>query len=103
MEKKAILLDAKDNVATCTSEVAAGDTVYCHGNGKAQVKAVMSIPIWHKIALIPLSKGTLVCKYGEVIGETLQDIPQGGWVSHENIKSIQRDYASEYVMKKAGN
>ena len=42
----------------------------------------------------------MVYKYGEIIGETLQDIPQGGWVSHENIRSIPRDYASEYVMGK---
>lgn len=103
MDKKAILLDVNDNVATCTSEVNAGDTVNCHGNGNAQVTAVMTIPVWHKIALIPLAKGELVYKYGEVIGETMQDIPQGGWVSHENIKSVQRDYASEYVIKKAGN
>ena len=44
----------------------------------------------------------MVYKYGEIIGETLQDIPQDGWVSHENIRSIPRDYASEYVMGKEG-
>ena len=88
MEKKAILLDEKDNVATCTSEAQPEDMVICHGGGSAQVKAVETIPIWHKIALRPIA--------------TLQDIPQGGWVSHENIRSIPRDYASEYVMGKEG-
>ena len=100
MEKKAILLDEKDNVATCTSEAQPEDMVICHGGGSAKVRAVETIPIWHKIALKPIAKGAMVYKYGEIIGETLQDIPQGGWVSHENIRSIPRDYASEYVMGK---
>ena len=52
------------------------------------------------VTLLP--KGEMVYKYGEIIGETLQDIPQGGWVSHENIRSIPRDYASEYIMGKEG-
>ena len=102
MEKKAILLDEKDNVATCTSEAQPEDMVICHGGGRAKVRAVELIPIWHKIALKPIAKGAMVYKYGAIIGKTLRDIPQGGWVSHENIRSIPRDYASEYVMGKEG-
>ena len=97
MEKKAILLDEKDNVATCTSEAQPEDMVICHGGGSAQVKAVETIPIWHKIALKPIAKGEMVYKYGEIIGETLQDIPQGGWVSHENIRSILKTTGFEGV------
>ena len=97
MDKKAILLDKKDNVATCTSEVRKGDMVSCHGSAEAQVTASMDIPIWHKIALQAIPKGEMVYKYGEVIGEMLGDIPQGGWVSHENLRSVPRDYASEYM------
>ena len=74
MEKKAILLDEKDNVATCTSEAKPEDMVICHGGGSAKVRAVETIPIWHKIALRPIAKGGMVYKYGEIIGETLQDI-----------------------------
>ena len=40
MEKKAILLDEKDNVATCTSEAQPEDMVICHGGGSAKVRAV---------------------------------------------------------------
>ena len=97
MDKKAILLDEKDNVATCTSEVRKGDKVICHGGAATQVMASVDIPIWHKIALQAIPKGEMVYKYGEVIGETLADIPEGGWVSHENLRSVPRDYASEYM------
>lgn len=97
MDKKAVLLDKKDNVATCTVAVQKGDMVSCHGGGEAQVTASMDIPIWHKIALQAIPKGDMVYKYGEVIGKTLADIPQGGWVSHENLYSVPWDYASEYI------
>ena len=96
MEVKAIMLDIKDNVATCTSEVSKGAIVKCLGGTGAEVQATQNIPIWHKIALSPIHKGDKVFKYGEMIGEATVDIPQGGWVSHENIFSVPRDYASEY-------
>ena len=91
----AIVLDEKDNVATCTAEVAAGGAIECLGG--LTVKTVENIPIWHKVALIPIAKGDKVIKYGEMIGEALVDIPKGGWVSHENIYSVPRDYADEYI------
>ena len=99
MERTAVLLDLKDNVATCTGEVRTGDTVVAVGEQKVEVKAAEDIPIWHKIALRPIGKGEAVSKYGEIIGEADRDIEQGGWVSHENIHSVPRDYVSEYVLK----
>ena len=96
MTAKAIVLDIKDNVATCTSEVSKGAIVKCLGGNIEEVTATENIPIWHKIALNPIHKGDKVFKYGEMIGEATVDIKQGGWVSHENIFSVPRDYASEY-------
>lgn len=99
MERRAVLLDLQDNVATCTGEVRKGDTVVAVGDEKVETVAVEDIPIWHKIALKPIKKGEAVIKYGEMIGEADRDIAQGGWVSHENIHSVPRDYASEYILK----
>ncbi|MFV0635690.1 UxaA family hydrolase [Mitsuokella sp.] len=99
MERKAVLLDLKDNVATCTGEVRTGDTVLAVGDEKVEVVAAEDIPIWHKIALRPIAKGEAVIKYGEMIGEADKDIKKGGWVSHENIHSVPRDYESEYILK----
>lgn len=94
---KAIILDSKDNVATCTAEVEAGDVVELIGGALGTITTVEKIPIWHKAALVPIAKGGKVIKYGEMIGEALTDISKGGWVSHENIFSVPRDYESEMI------
>ena len=91
----AILLDEKDNVATCTATAAAGDTIKILGGG--EIVCVEDIPIWHKVALKKISTGEKIFKYGEIIGEASADIAAGGWVSHENIFSVPRDYASEMI------
>ena len=91
----AILLDAKDNVATCTTAAKAGDKIKILGGG--EIICVEDIPIWHKVALKEIGKGDKVFKYGEIIGEALSDIAKGGWVSHENIFSVPRDYESELI------
>ena len=90
----AILLDAKDNVATCTTAAKAGDKIKILGG---EIICVEDIPIWHKVALKEIGKGDKVFKYGEIIGEALSDIAKGGWVSHENIFSVPRDYESELI------
>lgn len=91
----AILLDAKDNVATCTSAAKAGGKIKILGGG--EIVCVEDIPIWHKVALKKIGKGDKVFKYGEIIGEASVDIAKGGWVSHENIFSVPRDYESEMI------
>ena len=91
----AILLDKKDNVATCTSPAVKGDAIKILGG--AEIICVEDIPIWHKVALKPIGKGEKIFKYGEIIGEAAVDIAAGAWVSHENIFSVPRDYASELI------
>ena len=91
----AILLDGRDNVATCTSAAKAGDTIKILGGG--EILCVEDIPIWHKVALKKICAGEKIFKYGEIIGEASAEILVGGWVSHENIFSVPRDYASEMI------
>ena len=91
----AILLDAKDNVATCTSAATKGNKIKILGGG--EIICVEDIPIWHKVALKNISAGEKIFKYGEIIGEASIDIAKGGWVSHENIFSVPRDYESEMI------
>ena len=91
----AILLDIKDNVATCTTSARQGDTIKILGGG--EIICVEDIPIWHKVALRTIGKGDKVFKYGEVIGEASVDIAAGARVSHENIFSVPRDYNSELI------
>ena len=91
----AILLDGRDNVATCTSAAKAGDTIKILGGG--EIVCVEDIPIWHKVALKKILAGEKIFKYGEIIGEASADILAGGCVYHENIFSVPRDYASEMI------
>lgn len=91
----AILLDGKDNVATCTSAAIKGDAIKILGGGS--IVCVEDIPIWHKVALRPIGKGDKVFKYGEIIGEATTNIAAGARVSHENIFSVPRDYQCEMI------
>lgn len=98
MEINALLMNENDNVVTCVKEVSAGEEiVYRKGSEMCHLKAVETIPACHKAALVPLDEGTDVHKYGELIGRTTAPIEAGGWVSHENILSVPRDYDAELV------
>ena len=91
----AILLDKKDNVATCTSAAKIGDSIKILGG--EEIVCIEDIPIWHKVALKKISAGEKIFKYGEIIGAATTEISAGGWVSHENIFSVPRDYKSEMI------
>ena len=98
MEINALLMDPADNVVTCVSEVAAGQAVvYRLGRDTLTLTALEAIPYCHKVALVDIGENEPVYKYGEMIGKTLHAIPKGGWVYHENIYSVPRDYDEEMI------
>lgn len=98
MEINALLMNENDNVVTCMQEVTAGEKiVYRKGDEVCCLVAAQTIPACHKAALADLAEGTDVYKYGELIGRTTTAIEAGGWVSHENILSVPRDYDAELV------
>ena len=98
MEINALLMDEKDNVVTCVTEVAAGqNVVYRSGGQICTLEAKEDIPYCHKIALTDIPEGGEVIKYGESLGKTSENIPTGHWVSHNNLFSVPRDYDSEMI------
>lgn len=98
MEINALIMDPKDNVVTCVTDISAGSTVnYRCGGEILSVCAEEDIPYCHKIALADIAKGESVIKYGESLGEATQNISRGHWVSHNNLVSIPRDYDSEMI------
>ncbi|EGJ45867.1 altronate hydrolase [Ruminococcaceae bacterium D16] len=98
MNVNALLMHEQDNVVTCVQDVAAGeDVVYQKGGELCRLTARENIPAYHKAALADLSEGSDVMKYGQLIGRTIAPIQAGGWVSHENIRSVPRDYDAELV------
>ena len=88
--KKAIQIDKKDNVATATSDLIAGETVEVlspEGDVVHTPESSGSIPFGHKIALTDFNKGDEVIKYGEVIGVASGKISAGDWVHTHNVES----------------
>jgi altronate dehydratase small subunit len=90
MVKKAIQIDEKDNVATTTSEVEAGEQLeIISPEGKVILKPKVSetIPFGHKLAIQLIKKGEDIIKYGEVIGVATQPVKVGAWVNTHNVGS----------------
>ena len=92
MVKKAIQIDEKDNVATTTSEVEAGEQIeVISPDGKVILKPKVTepIPFGHKLAIKPIKKGENIVKYGEVIGVATQQVKAGAWVNTHNVGSAR--------------
>ncbi|MCF0253578.1 MAG: UxaA family hydrolase [Duodenibacillus sp.] len=98
---RALKLHDADNVAVCTTAVAAGETVeIMHPDGsRSRLAAACDITFTNKIALRDIACGEDVLKYGESIGKAAQAIARGALASHLNIASQPRAYADEYILK----
>lgn len=79
-------VNPKDNVVTCLRALKKGETVTVDG---ISVTAREDIPVFHKMALIDIAAGALCYKYGEVIGDALENIPAGTHVHVHNIESTR--------------
>ena len=98
MKANALLMDERDNVATCVTEIKAGEAaVYQDQTELKTVTAEETIPYCHKIALQDIPEGAEVRKYGEVIGYATEYISRGYWVSDKNLVCLERDYESEML------
>jgi altronate dehydratase small subunit len=92
MVKKAIQIDEKDNVATATSEIDAGqqlEVISPEGKVILKPKLTEPIPFGHKLAIKPIKRGENIVKYGEVIGVATHPIKAGAWVNTHNVDSAR--------------
>ena len=94
MEEKVIGLkvNPKDNVATIFANgVTDGTMVEVHDpSGQVEtIEAIGDIPYGHKIALMAISKGDIIVKYGEEIGMASRDIQKGEYVHVHNLDSMR--------------
>ena len=88
LAQKAILLDAKDNVATALTDLREGESIRVALDDLAEETILReSIEFAHKYALRDISKGREVLKYGLPIGRALNDILAGEWVHVHNCRS----------------
>ncbi len=77
-------LSPRDNVCAATRSLQAGDVVPFQ-EGTLQIRA--SIPVGHKVAVLPIQKGRKVLKYGASIGSAICDIAVGEHVHTHNLES----------------
>ncbi len=90
MERKAIVLNGKDNVATALTDLNAGDNVEVEvDKNPVTISLVNPIQFGHKFSLVDIKAGTPILKYGEVIGEASKDITPGEHVHVHNVASTR--------------
>ncbi|MCW3840751.1 altronate dehydratase family protein [Micromonospora yasonensis] len=78
-----VLLYPNDDVAVATAAMPDGARVEVRGGGELTLRT--GVPAGHKVALRDLAAGTLVRKYGQVIGRTLTDVRAGEHVHVHNL------------------
>jgi len=83
--KKGLVLDPRDNVGVVIEDVAAGDDVKFGDN--IVIKSTGDLTAPHKMALVDISEGTMIIKYGEVIGYATTQVKQGDFVHVHNLDS----------------
>lgn len=89
-EKRAIVINEKDNVATLISDVKAGDIVIVRmGDSEDKVTVISDIKFGHKFAVKSIAEGDKIIKYGEVIGRATVPIAVGEHAHIQNIESLR--------------
>ncbi|WP_027178488.1 UxaA family hydrolase [Maridesulfovibrio bastinii] len=79
-------INDKDNLVTCLRPIKKGEKITVDS---IEITANADIPVFHKIAIAEIPKGGLCYKYGEIIGDALEDIHTGDHVHVHNIESTR--------------
>ena len=82
--KAALVISARDNVATALEPLELGRTIEL---GTLHIAVTETIPPGHKVALRAIAAGDPVIKYGSSIGLATSDIPAGTHVHTHNVAS----------------
>ena len=92
MKHKFLVHAPGDSVGVAVEPITAGETVQgviLEDNSTTTITAKDAIPLGHKIALVPLSAGDVVTKYGEAVGRALASIVAGQHLHVHNVKSAR--------------
>jgi len=88
--EKAVVLNARDNVATALVNLSAGATVRLDIAGKiVAVRLTGNVPFGHKFSLSKVEPGESIIKYGEVIGTACSAISLGDYVHIHNVATTR--------------
>lgn len=91
---KAILLSAKDNVATMLIDINADELVTViddSGNALTQIKVLQNISFGNKLAVRKIENQEAIYKSGFPIGIAIKEIPLGELVHVQNVRSTKID------------
>lgn len=80
----------KDSVGVAVTDIKKGTSVKgrsLHGKASPEIKALMDIPLGHKIALCDFKPGDTVIKYGCDIGKVVAPVKTGEHVHVHNLKT----------------
>jgi len=83
--------DANDTVGVVVVEkVSAGETVsgwIMETDQTIVIDVLEDVPLGHKLALTKIKNEDTIIKYGNDIGRAISDIPKGGYVHVQNVKT----------------
>ncbi|AOY75257.1 UxaA family hydrolase [Clostridium formicaceticum] len=86
----ALVISETDSVAVAIHEMKVGDkAIFKIEEEIKEISILQDIPIYHKFATKDMKAGDLVFKYGQVIGQALEDILAGQHVHTHNVVSIR--------------
>lgn len=85
IKNKVLLLNPQDNVIIALDTLTPGVNVTVEG---VQVRVVDAIPKGHKMAILPISPGKPVVKYGDQIGLSKVEIDVGQHVHVHNVLDV---------------
>lgn len=85
-------LHRDDNICVAARPLERGVTI---ATGDHTISLCGPVKLGHKIALVPIPRGSQVVKYGQAIGVTTENVQPGDWVHTHNLSSgdVQLDYA----------
>ena len=85
-----LMHEDKDTVGVAVVDITTGEQISgrsLHGSARPKVKALMDIPLGHKIAMCDFNPGDTVIKYGVDIGKVVAPIKTGEHVHVHNLKT----------------
>lgn len=83
-------LHPQDTVVVALSDLPAGTRLaWAEMDERVRVITLQPIPFGHKVAIVPISKGEAVIKYGAPIGLATEDIAPGDHVHVHNLRSVR--------------
>jgi altronate dehydratase small subunit len=89
----AMMIHRKDDVAVVIEDIKKGEIIRIATPDDEihEIKAMSDIPVYHKVAVRDIAKGSPVIKYGERIGVACEEIKQGMHVHVHNLKSAEEN------------